>query len=99
MKEILLDFSSLKLEFVGNFRQFLLDELENRRTIHSWECLDTDENITDLGCLLLLASYEDEATFWYQESLSMTTSRWRCRFEYQECETLNLSKHYGFAEM
>ena len=48
-----------------NSRRFLLDELENRLAIHSWECSDTDYNSTDFGCLLLQVSFgdEDEATF------------------------------------
>ena len=54
------------LSFEGpqlNYRIFLLDELEKRLAIHSGECSDSDYTSTDFGCLLLQASYEDEATF------------------------------------
>ena len=51
----------------GIYRKFLLGELQNRLAIQSWECSDTDFSSTDFGCLLLQVSYEDEATFWYQE--------------------------------
>ena len=56
----LLDFSSPRA--VGNYRKFLLDELENRLAIHAWECSDTDYNLTDFDCLLLRVSYEVDAT-------------------------------------